>query len=77
MLASKCAVVSRKTGKISVLVSNIPPKELEDNEFPLTEQEYYLLSAVRGVDGNLLEVARETIDRVQEKYDEVKERLGK
>lgn len=77
MLASKYAIVSRKTGKISVLVSNIPPKELEDNEFPLTEQEYYLLSAVRGVDGNLLEVARETIDRVQEKYDEVKERLGK
>lgn len=77
MLASKCAVVSRKTGKISVLISNIPPKELEDNEFILTDQEYYLLSAVRGVDGNLLEVARELIDRVQEKYDEVKERLGK
>lgn len=77
MLASKCAIVSRKTGKISVLISNFPPKELEDNEFFLTEQEYHLLSAVRGVDGNLLEVAREIIDRVQEKYDEVKERLGK
>lgn len=77
MLAYKCAIVSRKTGKISVLSDNYPAKELGDNEFVLTDQEYYLLSAVRGVDGDLLQVARKIIDNVQKKHDEVKRRLGK
>lgn len=77
MLAYKCAIVSKKTGKISVLSDNYPAKELADNEFILTDQEYYLLSAVRGVDGDILEVAKRILDNVQKKHDEVKRRLGK
>lgn len=68
------ATVSKKTGKIVSLQEGITA-ELDEFQFPLTSQEYYMLRATRGVDGDLLEQVEKILNAVRAKYEETKMRL--
>lgn len=64
-LAEKFATVVN--GKIIAINDATPAHELTQNQFPLTSEEFYLLHAVSGANGNVIELARKYLDSVEKK----------
>ncbi len=65
-LAERFATVVN--GKIVAINDNATPAhELTPNQFPLTNEEFYLLRAVSGANGNVIELARKYLDNVEKK----------
>ena len=64
-IAEKFATVI--SGKIVAINDATPAHELTPNQFPLTTEEFYLLRAVSGANGNVIELARKYLDNVEKK----------
>ena len=54
-------------GDIHSIFHNFPLHELTENQIELTKEEYYLLRAVHGADGNVVELASQMIDNISNK----------